>query len=165
MSRTFLKITLILAIITVLAGGTIAVTAAAGDDTPVPAATRLPGDTCNPVVHQFDLDSFVARVMLVQNRIRVEALLTRAQNADLITEAQSARILNAWDGAHPDWKSPVQRIFTRLMQLQNRDRVEALLTRAEKAGLITEAQAARVLSAWDGAHADLQAPAAEARIL
>jgi hypothetical protein len=155
MSKTFLKIALIFVVIAALAGGSIAI-AAAGGDNPTPTAARPSADTTAPVVRQFDLDTFVNRLMQLQNRILVEALLTRAGNAGLITETQAARILNAWDTAHPDWQPPAQRIFNRIMQLHNRNRVEALLTRAQDAGVITGSEAARILNAWDTAHPDWQ---------
>ena len=104
-------------------------------------------------------ERLAARLIEVQNRNRVEAILDRAVAANLISQGEANQILKDWDEAHPDWQSPVERLAARIMEMQNRNRVEAVLDRLVEAGKITQGDANEIMKAWDEDHPDWQPPA------
>ncbi|MGI2336277.1 MAG: hypothetical protein ACRKGH_06525 [Dehalogenimonas sp.] len=100
------------------------------------------------------VDQLTERIMEMQNRDRVAGLLDRLVANDRITQGQANQILKAWDDAHPDWKPLIERLTDRIMEMQNRDRVVALLDRLVGNDRITQGQANQILKAWDDLHPD-----------
>ncbi|MDV2989091.1 MAG: hypothetical protein P3T54_02915 [Dehalogenimonas sp.] len=100
------------------------------------------------------LEQITERILQMENRDRVVALLDRLVDNDRITQGQANQILKAWDDAHPDWKPLIERLTDRILQMENRDRVVALLDRLVDNDRITQGQANQILKAWDDAHPD-----------
>jgi uncharacterized membrane protein YheB (UPF0754 family) len=145
MLKTTLKILCAALMLTALLSGSIAV-----------AAAERPGG--GPLATTEDglslIERLTARVMEMQNRDRVEALLNQLVENNRISQGEANQILNAWDAAHPDWMPLIERLTVRIMEMQNRDRVAALLDQLVLNNRITQGEANQILNAWDAAHPD-----------
>jgi polyhydroxyalkanoate synthesis regulator phasin len=95
------------------------------------------------------------RILDMGNRNNVVALLDKMLAGAKITQGEYNQILNDWDKAHPNWQPPVDPI-TRIMEMQNRDNVVALLNKMVAGGKITQAEADQILAAWNAAHPNWQ---------
>ena len=126
MTTRVIRITCVVLAVAAMAMGSVAV-AAADRNEKSPPATHPPAErTPKPEgTRQWTLEDLTARILQMENRNRVEAVLARLVESGRITQGEANQILKAWDEAHPDWKTPTERLAARLMEVQNRNRVEA----------------------------------------
>lgn len=130
------------------------------------AAGKITQGDANKILKDWDdqhpnwqppIDQLKARILDMGNRNNVVALLDRMLAGAKITQGEYNQILHDWDKAHPNWQPPIDPV-TRIMDMQNRDNVVALLNRLVAAGKMTQAEADSVLATWNAAHPNWQLP-------
>jgi uncharacterized membrane protein YheB (UPF0754 family) len=146
MLKTIVKLVCALMVLAALLSGSIVVAAAERPANGPLANTADDGLTL--------IERLTARIMEMQNRDRVVALLGQLVENNRITQGEANQLLNDWDAAHPDWMPLFERLTVRIMEMQNRDRVVTLLGQLVENNRITQGEANQILNDWDAAHPD-----------
>jgi polyhydroxyalkanoate synthesis regulator phasin len=159
MTNRIIRTTCVVLAVAALAMGSVAVAASDRSEKAPPNAPPPAERTPKPEgTRQLTLEDITARILQMENRNRVEAVLARLVESGRITQGEASQILNAWDEAHPNWRTPIERLAARLMEVQNRNRVEAILDRAVAANFISQDEANQILKDWDETHPEWQSP-------
>lgn len=147
-------------ILAVLAGGSVALAAADKTDRPQPKTEQAAGEKSQGAAGDRlqNTADLAARVMQMQNRNLVAALLDRLVAAGKITQGDANKILKDWDDQHPNWQPPIDQLKARIMDMGNRNNVVALLNRLLAGAKITQGEYHQILNGWDHAHPNWQPP-------
>ncbi|PVV82497.1 hypothetical protein [Dehalogenimonas alkenigignens] len=145
-------------ILAVLAGGSVALAAADKTDRPQPKTEQAAGEKSQGAAGDRlqNTADLAARVMQMQNRNLVAALLDRLVAAGKITQGDANKILKDWDDQHPNWQPPIDQLKARIMDMGNRNNVVALLDRLLAGAKITQGEYHQILNGWDNAHPNWQ---------
>jgi hypothetical protein len=141
MKRKFTIAGAILLVLAVLAVWAVPVLAA---DPPGGTRPAAPGDQQPGKVR------ILARIMLIQDEAKLDALIAKALEADKITDQQAARIKNIWTNYHEKFTRNI--IGTRILRAQDGARVKEFLDKGLAAGKITGAQYDRIMAIWEKLH-------------
>ncbi|MEL7563175.1 hypothetical protein [Dehalogenimonas sp. 4OHTPN] len=160
MNKTVLRLISGTITVAVLAGGSVALAAADKTDRPQPKTEQVAegksrgasGDRLQ------NIGDLATRVMQLQNRNLVAALLDRLVAAGKITQGDANKILKDWDDQHPNWQPPIDQLKARIMDMANRKNVVALLDRLLAGAKITQGEYNQILNGWDKAHPSWQPP-------
>jgi hypothetical protein len=157
-------------LVAVLAGSSIAVTAADGQDkekTPPNKTEQVtpkaqPGITTggpsaidktqNPIIQTVSIETITARALQMKNRNNVVAFLDKLVAAKKITQGDENNLLKEWDAAHPEWIIDVNSLHDRVMKMRNHDIVVALLDRLVAGGRLNRGDANKILKDWETEH-------------
>jgi hypothetical protein len=116
----------------------------------VPAfAADPPGSTTqsNPQINKVRI---LARLLLIQDEAKVDAIIAKAQNAGRINEEQALKIKEFWTNRHQQFFRKV--VITRLLWAKDGTKVQAFLDKAVAADKITEDQAEKFMELWTSLH-------------
>jgi type IV pilus biogenesis protein CpaD/CtpE len=94
----------------------------------------------------------MARMLLIQDEAKVDALIAKALEAGRITDEQAARIENIWTNNHE--KFTRKTMAARILRANDGARVQEFLDKGLAAGKITEAQYDRILAQWEKLHSN-----------
>jgi hypothetical protein len=135
------KITIIGAILLVLVVAAVwAVPAFAAD--PAGSTTQS-----NPQVNRVRI---LARLLLIQDETKVDAIIAGAQNTGKITPERALKIKEFWTNRHQQFFRKV--VVTRLLWAKDGTKVQAFLDKGVAAGKITEDQSAKLMALWTSLH-------------
>jgi len=135
------KITIIGAILLVLVVATVWA---------VPAFAADPVESTAPNTHQVSKVRILARLLLIQDEAKVDAIIAKAQNDGKINEEQAIKIKEFWTNRHQQFLRRV--VITRLLWAKDGANVQAFLDKGVAAGKITEGQAVKIMALWTSLH-------------
>jgi hypothetical protein len=91
----------------------------------------------------------MARLLVIKDEARVDALLTQAVTNDKLTTAQAAKVKAFWTAHHEQFTKGVA---GRLLKVQDEAKLKDFLNQAVSNGKIDQAQADRVIATWEKIH-------------
>jgi hypothetical protein len=92
----------------------------------------------------------LARLLLVQNEARVDAVIAKAAESGKITGNQATRIKEFWTENHKSFTR--QAVLTRLIWIKDGAKVDAFLDKAVSAGKMKQEQADKLMAFWNTVH-------------
>jgi hypothetical protein len=92
----------------------------------------------------------LARLLLVQDESKVDALIAKALDADKITAEQAVKIKDFWTKHHQQFTRRV--VLRRLLRAQDGTKVQTFLNKAVAAGKIQQEQADKIMTIWNELH-------------
>ena len=135
------KIAIIGAILLVLVVLTTWAMPAFADDTSTPTGTSTP---------QVIKVRILARLLLIRDEAKVDAIIAKAQNDGKITTEQALKIKEFWTNRHQQFFGKV--VITRLLWTKDGTKVQAFLDKGVSAGKITSEQAEKIMKLWTSLH-------------
>ncbi len=94
----------------------------------------------------------LGRLLLIQDEVKVDALIAKAAEADKLTDEQAVKVKEFWTNHHQQFGKKV--FLTRLIWVEDGAKVQAFLDKAESAGKINPEQAEKIMSLWEKLHAE-----------
>ena len=116
----------------------------------VPTFAADPVPSTAPPTRDAGKARILARLLLVQDEAKVDALIARAQTAGKITEEQAVKIKEFWTEHHQQFARRI--VATRLLWANDVAKVQAFLDKAVASGKIQQEQADRIIAAWHALH-------------
>jgi hypothetical protein len=92
----------------------------------------------------------LARLLLIQDEARVDALIAGAVKADKLTGEQAVKVKDFWTKHHKQFISKV--FIKRLLWMKDGAKVQAVLAKYEAAGKINAEQSAKIMARWNKLH-------------
>jgi hypothetical protein len=92
----------------------------------------------------------LARLLLIQDEAKVDALLAKGVAAGKITADQSAQIKAFWTAHHAEAIKTA--ILGRLLRVRDEAKLKSFLDKAVANGKITADQEAKIIEAWEAVH-------------
>jgi hypothetical protein len=92
----------------------------------------------------------LARLLLIQDEAKVNALIAKAKDASKITAEQATKIKEFWTNHHQQFAK--RAVLSRLLRANDGAKVQAFLDRAVAAGKIQKEQAGKIMTLWNKLH-------------
>ena len=92
------------------------------------------------------------RLLLVQDEVKVDALIAQAEASGKITDIQAVKIKTFWTEHHRQFAKNV--ILTRIIWAKDGSKVQAFLDKGVAAGKIKPEQAVKIMDFWQAVHAN-----------
>ena len=92
----------------------------------------------------------LGRLLLIQDEAKIDALITKAVEADKLTDEQAVKVKDFWTNHHQQFGKKV--FLTRLIWVEDGAKVQAFLDKAVTAGKINSEQAGNVMTLWNKLH-------------
>jgi len=116
----------------------------------VPAFADDSASSTPPSAPQVNKIRILARLLLVQDESKVDALIAKALDADKITTEQAVKIKDFWTNHHQQFTRRI--VLRRLLRAQDGTKVQAFLEKAVAAGKIQQVQADKIMTIWNELH-------------
>lgn len=123
----------------------------------IPAWAANSGATTNPTkITQVNKAKVLVRLLLVQDETKVDAFISKAENANKLTLEQGTKLKDFWTAHHAQFIKNA--VLARLLKAQDESKVQAFLDEAVRAGKIEKAQEDKIIQIWEILHSPLPAP-------
>jgi hypothetical protein len=124
----------------------------------VPVFASDAAGAANPAaITQISKAKFMARLLLVKDKAKVDAFIAKAVANNKLTPDQAVKLKAFWTEHHAQFMK--NQVLIRILGAKDEDKVKAYLDKALQGGKIKQDQADRIVRVWEILHAPVPAAA------